>query len=417
MRVLDVGIVGCGTAGPAAALFLARQGHRVTIYEKVREPRPVGAGIILQPTGQAVLEQLGLADEVIARGDKLDGLRVVREGAGLLLDLRYREIDARMFGLGLHRGALFEALYRAVLHSPSITLRLGVAGEGIERAGRRRYVVDHEGDRHGPHDLVVVADGARSRFRDDTGLARSVEPYPWGALWFVAPDPEGVFRGELHQVVRGNERMLGLLPTGLGPRSPDDLGALVDPSVAPSTPLVSLYWSLRADRLASFRHGGLVAWKDEVRRMDPRAEAIVDAITDPDQVLFSAYHDVVMGGWSSRAVVHLGDAAHAMSPQLGQGANLALWDAMVLAQAIRAEDGDLVRALPRYTRSRRGHLGYYQVVTRWLTPFFQGDFALLGHLRDALMPLAARVGPFRRAMTLGMCGVVDGHPWSRVRHG
>ena len=57
----------------------------------------------------------------------------------------------------------------------------------------------------------------------------------------------------------------------------------------------------------------------------------------------------------------LGDAAHAMSPQLGQGANLALWDAMVLADALSAHGS---RALPAYTRARRPHLGFYQPWSR-----------------------------------------------------
>ena len=68
MTPLDVGIVGCGTAGQAAALFLARAGHRVTLYERVTEPGPVGAGIISQPSGMAVLAELGLLAPVLARG-------------------------------------------------------------------------------------------------------------------------------------------------------------------------------------------------------------------------------------------------------------------------------------------------------------------------------------------------------------
>jgi 2-polyprenyl-6-methoxyphenol hydroxylase-like FAD-dependent oxidoreductase len=416
MRTLEVGIVGCGTAGPAAALFLARQGHRVTLFERVLDPKPIGAGIMLQPTGQAVLARLGLGDDVEARGARLDRLRVVREEQRPLMELRYADVDPAYFGLGMHRGALFEALYGAVLRSANITLRLGVTGENLERVGSRRYVIDGEGDRHGPFDLVVVADGARSRFRDDTSLTRVVEPYAWGALWFVARDPDRVFRDELYQVVRGNQAMLGLLPTGLGPRGASRRSKHDDEPSGPSeeVPLVSLYWSLRADREAEFRTSGFDAWRDEVRRMEPRAEAIIDQITDPDEVLFSAYHDVVMTSWSSRAVVHLGDAGHAMSPQLGQGANLALWDAMVLSDCIAAEPSDVARALDRYTRMRRGHLGYYQLATRWLTPFFQGDASALGWARDRFMPLASRIGPLRRAMTLGMSGVVDGHPWSRL---
>lgn len=407
MRALDVAVVGCGTAGPAAALLLARSGHRVTIYERFASPRALGAGIILQPTGQAVLARLGLLDAILARGERLDGLRVDHADGRPLLQLDYASVDERLFGLGLHRGVLFEALFGAVSSEPGIALRLGVPVEGIARArGGRLAIVDGAGGRHGPHDLVVAADGARSRLRDDTGLARAADPYPWGALWFVAEDPERRFARELLQVVDGTRSMLGLLPTGRGP--------LTDADGDSPTPLVSLFWSIRCDQVPAWRAAGLTPWKERVVSLAPAAEPLLDQIRSPSDLLLSTYHDVVMQSWNTDAVVHLGDAAHAMSPQLGQGANLALWDAMVLADCIDGERHDLVRALDRYTRQRRGHLGYYQWVTRALTPFFQSDLDGLAALRDRLLPLAARFSLGRRAMLMGMCGTADGHPWRWV---
>ena len=65
---LDIAVVGCGVAGQAAATLLAERGHRVTIYERFTEPQPIGAGLLLQPTGLAVLRELGLAESAIARG-------------------------------------------------------------------------------------------------------------------------------------------------------------------------------------------------------------------------------------------------------------------------------------------------------------------------------------------------------------
>jgi 2-polyprenyl-6-methoxyphenol hydroxylase-like FAD-dependent oxidoreductase len=115
-----------------------------------------------------------------------------------------------------------------------------------------------------------------------------------------------------------------------------------------------------------------------------------------------------MHRWSTRNVVYLGDAAHATSPQLGQGCNLALWDAMVLADVLAAEDKDLAVALDRYSRTRADHLAFYQLATRMLTPFFQGDDAWLGTLRDLTMPLMVKLPITKRIMTLSMLGVVDG---------
>jgi 2-polyprenyl-6-methoxyphenol hydroxylase-like FAD-dependent oxidoreductase len=61
---LDIAIVGCGPSGMAAALFLSRAGHRITVFERFDAPRPVGAGLLLQPTGLAVLGRLGLLAKV-----------------------------------------------------------------------------------------------------------------------------------------------------------------------------------------------------------------------------------------------------------------------------------------------------------------------------------------------------------------
>ena len=406
MRGLDIGVIGCGTAGSAAALFLARAGHRVTVYERVASPGPVGAGITLQPTGLHVLCRLGLYEDVVARGARIDRLLCETRSRKAVVDLSYRDVGEDLFGLGLHRGVLFEALIGAALREPGIAIRTGIEVVDLARAGRdappwarASWFVDAAGVRHGPHELVVVADGARSQLRDDTSTSKRIEPYPWGALWFVGKDAraeDAPAARTLHQIADTNQRFLGLLPTGCPPRGQEDAR------------LVSLFWSIRGDRVAAWRARGLDAWKEEVRELAEEAGPVLDQIDDIDQVLYAGYHDVVMHRWHTRNVVYLGDAAHATSPQLGQGCNLALWDAMELSDAIAAERRDLARALERYSRRREGHLGFYQVATRWLTPFFQGDIAPLGGLRDAAMPTLCRIPFFRRLMTLSMLGVMDG---------
>lgn len=414
MRSLDVGIIGGGTAGSAAAVFLARAGHRVTVYERVPDPRPVGAGITLQPTGLHVLCRLELYPYILSRGARIDRLLCESKTRRALVDLSYATVGDDLFGVGLHRGVLFEALHAAVARE-SITLRTGVEivdlaraggaggsanGNGGAESGRRfSWFVDSHRERHGPHELVVVADGARSQLRDDTGTSKRIAPYPWGALWFVGKDlrdRDDPSVHTLHQVVDGNQRFLGLLPTGHGP----------GPSLGP--PLVSLFWSSRCDRVDEWRKRGLVPWKDELAKLAPESVPVLDQIESIDQVLFASYHDVVMHRWSTRNVVYLGDAAHATSPQLGQGCNLALWDAMVLADVLASESHDLAVALDRYSRERVDHLAFYQFATRMLTPFFQGDDPLLGSLRDLTMPLMGKFPITNRIMTLSMLGVVDG---------
>ncbi len=390
---LDVAVIGLGTAGGAAALFLARGGHRVTLFERVPEPGAVGAGIMLQPTGQAVLARLGLLDRVLARAARVDRLRAETTRGRVLFDLAYADLGGPALGFGLHRGVLFETLYAAVRAAP-VCLELGVGIEAIGPCrGGRRVLTDAAGGERGPFDLVVIADGARSHLFAADGPRKRVGHYPWGALWFVGQDPGLTAGAVLRQVLRGTQRMIGLLPTGLGPG-------------AGAGPRGCLFYSLPVAGFASWHHG-FEAWKTDVRALAPRAAPVLDQIERPDQVLFAAYHDVVMRRWHGEGIVHVGDAAHAMSPQLGQGANLALTDATVLGDCLE-ETASPAAALAEYTRRRRQHLGFYQFASRWLTPLFQSNLGVLGWARDAFMPLAARLPPVRRLMVRTMTGTVTG---------
>ncbi len=379
VTTLDIGIVGAGFAGMSAALFLARDGHRVTIYERAAVPGPVGAAIVLQPSGLSVLGELGLAQEVAADSARIDALHVVKPNGKTVIRLDYASLDARWFGLGVGRGVLFSALWRALASYP-IEVETGVEVTGVTRTDRGQSIVVLGGERHA-HDLIVAADGARSQVAANIP-GRRVKPYPWGALFFVGPHDDVA---ELKQVADGARRFMGILPMGQG--------------------RASLFWSLRADRMEAWRRG-FASWRDEALALGPHAAPLLETLHAPEQVVFAPYFDVRMKRWFSDGIVAIGDAAHATSPQLGQGSNLALWDAFVLAKCLR-EQG-LTRGLPAYEAARRRHLVYYQRATRWLTPLFQSNSFVLGLVRDLTFPWVSRVGPMRRLMTASMSGVAAG---------
>lgn len=394
-RSLDVAVVGTGTVGSATALFLARQGHRVTVYEKVPSPETVGAGIMLQPTGMAVLRALGLYDEVVPKGDRIDRLYIQTAAASKIMELEYAQLEPGLFGVGLHRGVLFDVLYRAASREPRVEVITGIDVEDLHHARDGRISVVERGtrQRHGLHDLVVVGNGARSSLRDDTSFVKSVERYPWGALWAIKPDLDDRFTGRLFQVVKGTQKLIGLLPTGHGPEG--------------GPRQVSFFYSLRCDRLDAFHAGDFEQWKAGVLEDVPESKPLMDQLHSHDELLFSQYHDVVMWPWNTERVVYLGDAAHAMSPQLGQGCNLALLDSWFLSEAMRGAES-VPDALFRYSRERRWHLGWYQLITRWLTPFFQSDLTWLRPLRDYGMAYATRLPWVRKQMVSAMAGVSMG---------
>jgi 2-polyprenyl-6-methoxyphenol hydroxylase-like FAD-dependent oxidoreductase len=85
----NVAIVGCGIAGAAAAVLLGARGHRVCCFERADATPLVGAGLLLQPGGQWVLQQLGLLDSALALGARVDDIHTHGHRDRPILDLRY----------------------------------------------------------------------------------------------------------------------------------------------------------------------------------------------------------------------------------------------------------------------------------------------------------------------------------------
>lgn len=371
---LHIAIVGYGTAGQAAALLLARDGHRVEVFERALQPGPVGAGFLLQPTGLQALWELGLLDAALAHGRRVHRLYGETPHGRAVMDMRYTGLDARLFGLGMQRGALFTLLDEAA--RGMVELHAGHAIQAISDDTRR--IRDERECWHGPFDLVIAADGAGSCLRGATRKIKAEAVYPWGALWCLVPQGDWAWGNELRQRYVAARKMIGMLPAGTRPGD--------------ATPRLSFFWSLPVDDFDGWRMRGLPAWREEIAQLWPDVDARLSGITDAAQLASAKYRDVTVKQWSRDRLVLVGDAVHAMSPQLGQGVNMALLDALALRDALRTQ-GDVEGALDVYQRGRQAHVAVYQFWSRWLTPLFQSDHDLVARARDmAFLPLGRLPG-------------------------
>jgi 2-polyprenyl-6-methoxyphenol hydroxylase-like FAD-dependent oxidoreductase len=373
---LRIAIVGYGTAGQAAALFLAAQGHTLSVYEQAPMPGPAGAGFLLQPTGLAVLTRLGLGEQVLAWGQRIDRLSGCNQRGRLVMDMRYADYAPDCFGLGLSRGSLFTVLRDAYADHPRVhtgkrMVALNAAGDGL---------LDSDSGEHGPFDLIVAADGAQSALRHAIpGVVRRERTYPWGAMWCLLPADDWPHATVLHQRYGGTREMIGLLPVG---RCVDRDGHWL-----------TFYFSLPRDQVHAFDASSLQRMRQCVAILWPELLPLLASIETPDQMQRARYLDVVVRQSTGSRVAFIGDAAHAMSPQLGQGVNMALLDAEALADAL-AGSRSIAEALHEYARRRETHLRVYQALSRWLTPLFQSDRHGLAGIRDVVfgplgrMPLA-----------------------------
>jgi len=374
LKPLNVAVCGCGPAGLAAALLLRRDGHRVTIFERFETPRPVGSGIIVQPTGLGVLVELGLIRDVLACGARIDRLfgRVL-PSRRVVLDVRYSALGRGWHGVALQRSALFGLLHQAATQA-GIGIVAGVELTGIERGGGQTTPLGPGGRRLGSFDLVVDALGARSPLAA-ARVRRKILPY--GALWANIPWPGGSFiSNALEQRYLRARRMAGILPIGS--------------SGAGEPRLAAFFWSLRRDQFEAWRSRPLAEWKAEVEQLWPEAAAAAAGITDHAQLVFAQYDHFTLGMPCSEGLVHIGDAGRSTSPQLGQGANMALLDALALARALRSA-GALQERLSSYRRLRFWHVRLFQAASAMFTPFYQSDSRVLPWVRDWLAAPISRL--------------------------
>jgi 2-polyprenyl-6-methoxyphenol hydroxylase-like FAD-dependent oxidoreductase len=384
---LQIGIIGCGVAGQAAAIALTRQGHDVTIVERFPEARPVGAGLLLQPSGLAVLQRLGLRAEAENWGAPIHRLEGNTVQGRRVLALDY----GREHGLGIHRGALFNLLHNAVRAS-GVRLILGFDTAPSRTPMIRCWWPETAGakDRSTSCSIVPVPMTRRAITLALRSARPSIHGERSGALCLIA-----MAVGPRHFARPMTALTMGILPIGRAPES--------------DARCVAFFWSLPLAQADAQRAAGLDALKQQILRAWPAARRVVDEITSFDQFSLATYRDVVMRPWRRGRVLVMGDAAHGTSPQLGQGANLALIDALTIAHCLKGK-ADVDNALRRYEQMRRPHLAYYQLTSRLLTPMFQSNSRVMAWLRDNLL-VAARYVPIGGYVTRTTLAGVRKLPW------
>ncbi|GAA1787191.1 NAD(P)-binding protein [Planosporangium flavigriseum] len=320
-----VAIAGGGIAGFAAAAALARHGFDVRVYEQSEEPREFGAGIYLKENSLQVLDRLGISDQLAAKGQRLNAVRVVDE-AGKMIINRTLEDERLIVTL---RADLHTALRDAALDAGAeLITRRRVAGASPEG------VLHFEGGDEVKADLVIGADGLHSRVRDLLGLARINARLGDGATRVLIPREEEPYSTEYWS---GQHRV------GVAPCSPDwTYSFIIGPEREDRVrrlPLDRAYWT----------------------KQFPHLEHVFARVSD-ETGIHHAHAFVYCDTWVAGRVAIIGDAAHAQPPNFGQGAGLAITAAWTMAETL-ADARDIGRGLVRWERQEKPRVDMVQRLT------------------------------------------------------
>jgi 2-polyprenyl-6-methoxyphenol hydroxylase-like FAD-dependent oxidoreductase len=318
----------------------------------------------------------------------------------IVLDVRYDALGPHTTALAVHRAALFGVLYREIereqipVKRNTKIARARTCADGVEL-----FAMDHA--TLGTYDFIVDALGANSALAPPT--KRTVLPF--GALWVNVPwrSVSWMTPRALEQRYRGAHQMAGLLPLG---RTSEN-----DASVA------AFFWSLRRDRLATWKSEGIDSWKRAVEQLWPQMGAVLDSAIERERIVFAQYDHFTHRVPYSERVVHIGDAAHATSPQLGQGANMALLDAFALSKALETSTSHQA-AFRLYARMRHWHVRLFQGASAMFTPFYQSDSRVLPVIRDWFAAPLSRLPVGRTVLARLVSGMtispIRGHAFNAV---
>lgn len=333
---MRVAVVGAGLGGVSAAVGLHRRGHEVTLYERGAELREAGTAVVVMPNGARALRELGLGDCIssTAMPAVTGGLRDWRGRPLLVTDAVQAQAQigtaVTVSRAELHR-ALRAPLPAQLVHTATPVQRLEPDDTGVTVIG-----ADGPSTRA---DAVVVADGIGSRLRaqlfpQHPGLRRVGRLDLRGML----PKPAGLDVTELLAGIMVDRRTGAMF--GLFPVDETVLYWFTDSALHGAPPAAE---EARREVLSV-----MTDWHPAVRTLI-EATPLADIYVDPIACLAEPLPSFTIG-----RIALLGDAAHAMTPDLGQGASQAFEDAAALTRHLAdAAPGDVVERLRRYDAERR----------------------------------------------------------------
>lgn len=310
----------------AAALALHRAGLGVTVFERAPAFTEVGTGMSLWPNASRILESLGVLGRVLSRGEKVTQFNLLRPSGKPISTIAMDGFATP--ALCVHRADLHRALFDAL---PTTCLEANQTIQGFAEDADG-VTAQFAGGREARADGLIGADGIKSVIRAQLhGAATPV--FRGYCIWRgIAPDPGGFERGHISETW-GSGRRFGILPMGQG-----RICWYATRNEGPAQPDAPEGRKHEVQDL--FRH-----WHDPI-------PGLIEATQAADILKNDARDRPPLRQWGRGRVTLLGDAAHPITPNVGQGACMAIEDAACLARLL-TERADVAGAFRAYETMRR----------------------------------------------------------------
>lgn len=316
MHDLDILVIGGGIGGLSASIALSRAGHRVTVIERDPKWSVYGVGIIQQANVVRAMDQLGVLDAFLDAACGFDAVEIyVPTGARVARIPAPSLVPGKPANVWIGRRALQKVLGDSA-RGLGVDIRLGVTAESLEEQGAGVAVRFSDGDA-ADFDLVVGADGVYSQTRAAILPDAAAPEFTGQGVWrYNFPRPSDLDALHVYN---------GPVGVGLVPMSADQM-YLFATSPEPGNPHYP-------------REGLAAAMRAKLTNAAPQIQALAEQITDDAAVVYRPLEGLMVHGpWHKGRVVLLGDAVHATTPHLGQGAGMAIEDAIVLAEEMGRHD-------------------------------------------------------------------------------
>ena len=356
-------IIGGGIAGLTAALALLKKGFDVQVYERADRLREAGAGLGISANAMMAMKEIGLEEALLSKGKVVSGIEILSSSGNVLTKVSPGKMNTSFSteNITIHRADLLECLAEALPHS---VLHTGKQAVSVKQTASGVKVIFSDGS-YAEGQALIAADGIGSAVRKQ--LNPDVQPqYAGYTAWRgILKNTNDIMLKDRIIEVWGSKGRAGLVPLYDG----------------------RIYWFVCINAKENDPCMKKFSAKELSGQFETYKSPVADIIrqTADEDILWTDIYDLpALPHYAFGRIVLIGDAAHAATPNLGQGAGQAMEDALILSHFLAGESS-VINALRSFEKARLKRTHRVIKVSGWIGKAAQLSSPVLCKLRNSVM--------------------------------